>query len=147
VTLRTSKTRLRASESNIVAIDEFAAQRGLPDGVRSRLSNVVCQFLRGGPTGDGDGPLTDDVSEDVYRVFTVRHVIASGGDLCEVFASFLEVTKAQIADELYVALERLGADVKLLAIIGSWRDTLDDGQVLALLQEYNAGLPTLNRSH
>jgi hypothetical protein len=40
--------------------------------------------------------------------------------------------KAQIAGELYVALERLGADDELLAIVSSWRDTLDDADVLAL---------------
>jgi hypothetical protein len=46
--------------------------------------------------------------------------------------------KAQIADELYTALERLGADEELLSVVGSWRDTLDDAEVLALLREYNA---------
>jgi hypothetical protein len=29
------------------------------------------------------------------------------------------------------------SDADLLAIIGSWRDTLADAEVLALLQEYN----------
>ena len=46
--------------------------------------------------------------------------------------------KAQIAAEIYTALERLGADEELLAIIGSWRDTLPDAEVLALLREWNA---------
>jgi hypothetical protein len=40
--------------------------------------------------------------------------------------------KAQIAREIYIALERLGADEELLAIIGSWRDTLPDAEVLSL---------------
>lgn len=31
--------------------------------------------------------------------------------------------QAQIAAELYTALERLGADAELLAIVGSWGDT------------------------
>jgi hypothetical protein len=53
-------------------------------------------------------------------------------------------TRQKIAAELYAALERLGADVELLAIVGSWRDTLDDAEVLELLQHYNAGRPTLN---
>jgi hypothetical protein len=33
--------------------------------------------------------------------------------------------RAQIAGEIYTALENLGADEELLAIIGSWPDTLD----------------------
>jgi hypothetical protein len=53
--------------------------------------------------------------------------------------------KAQIAHEISIALERLGADEELLAIIGSWRDTLDDAHILALLREYNAGRPTMHR--
>jgi hypothetical protein len=32
-------------------------------------------------------------------------------------------------------LKRLGADAGLLAIIGSWRDTLGDAEVLSLLQD------------
>ena len=46
--------------------------------------------------------------------------------------------KAQIAKELYVAMERLGADPDLLSIIGSYGDTLTDEEILALLREYNA---------
>jgi hypothetical protein len=53
--------------------------------------------------------------------------------------------KAQIAGEMYIALEQLGADEELLAIVGSWRDTLSDAQVLSMLREYNAGRPTLHR--
>jgi hypothetical protein len=37
--------------------------------------------------------------------------------------------KAQIAGELYAAMERLGADEELLAIVGSWRDTLSNAEV------------------
>ncbi len=51
----------------------------------------------------------------------------------------------QIARELYVALERLNAEAELLAIVGSWRDTLDDGEVLSMLREYNATGKALNR--
>jgi hypothetical protein len=43
--------------------------------------------------------------------------------------------KAQIADEIYTALERLDADAELLAIVGSWRDTLPDADVLRMLRE------------
>jgi hypothetical protein len=34
-------------------------------------------------------------------------------------------------------LERLGADPELLSIVVSWRDTLDDAEVLSMLREYN----------
>jgi hypothetical protein len=34
--------------------------------------------------------------------------------------------KAQIVGEICKALKRLDADEDLLAIVGSWRDTLDD---------------------
>jgi hypothetical protein len=52
---------------------------------------------------------------------------------------------AQIAREIYTALERLAADPELLAIVGSWGDTLADADVLRMLEEYNAGRPTLHR--
>jgi hypothetical protein len=35
----------------------------------------------------------------------------------------------------------------LLAIVGSWRDTLDDMEVLAQLRNWNAGRLTLHRAH
>jgi hypothetical protein len=53
---------------------------------------------------------------------------------------------ALIADEICTALERLDADAELLAIVGSWRDTLPDADVLRMLREYNAGRPTLHRA-
>jgi hypothetical protein len=53
---------------------------------------------------------------------------------------------ALIADEICTALERLDADEDLLSIVGSWRDTLDDAEILALLGDYNAGRPTLHRA-
>ncbi|HWM30137.1 MAG TPA: hypothetical protein VNO69_00320 [Methyloceanibacter sp.] len=40
--------------------------------------------------------------------------------------------------EVYIALERLEADPYLLAIVGSWRDTMDD-EVLDALKHWNAG--------
>jgi hypothetical protein len=52
---------------------------------------------------------------------------------------------AQIAGELYAAFERLDADPELLAIVGSWRDTLGDFEVLTMLREYNAGRPILHK--
>jgi hypothetical protein len=55
--------------------------------------------------------------------------------------------KAEIATELYKALERLDADAELLAIVGSWRDTLAGEEALILPGDYNSGLPTLHRAH
>jgi hypothetical protein len=46
--------------------------------------------------------------------------------------------KAQIAREIFIALQRRGAD-KLLPIIDSYRrDRLSNAELLALLAEYNA---------
>lgn len=41
--------------------------------------------------------------------------------------------------KIYDALEDLEADWHLLAVVGSWSDTLDDDQVLASLQRWNRG--------
>jgi hypothetical protein len=40
--------------------------------------------------------------------------------------------------DLYKKLETLGADRDLLAVVGSWGDTLDDEEVLDLLKGWNA---------
>jgi hypothetical protein len=71
-----------------IAIDGFAAQRGLPESARSRLTQAIREFLDGGLTGDGDGPLVEDTPEEVYVAFAARlaEVIAAGGDVREVFA-------------------------------------------------------------
>lgn len=42
-----------------------------------------------------------------------------------------------IIAELYKAFERLDAPPDLLAIVGSYGDTLSDDEVLRLLREYN----------
>jgi hypothetical protein len=52
---------------------------------------------------------------------------------------------AQIGGELYAILERLGAEPELLAIVGSWRDTLSDDELLATLRDYRAGRLVLYR--
>lgn len=44
---------------------------------------------------------------------------------------------AEIAAELYKAIERLDAGSDLLSIIGSYGDTLSDQEVLDLLREWN----------
>jgi hypothetical protein len=46
-------------------------------------------------------------------------------------------TGTQIVAEIYE---------ELLSIVGSWRDTLDDHEVLSLLRDYNSGRPTLHRA-
>jgi len=47
---------------------------------------------------------------------------------------------AQIAGEIYTALDRLGADEELLAIGGSSGDTLDDADVLTMLRTNRAAV-------
>ena len=47
--------------------------------------------------------------------------------------------ETQIRAEIYKAFEKLHADRRLLATIGSWRDTLDDAEVLSVLKMWNAG--------
>jgi hypothetical protein len=41
-------------------------------------------------------------------------------------------------------LEDPGADETLLSIVGSWRHTLDDAEILRMLREYNETGPALN---
>ena len=40
---------------------------------------------------------------------------------------------------------RMGADEELLAVVGSWGDTLDDAVVLRMLREYNRTGKVLHR--
>lgn len=42
-----------------------------------------------------------------------------------------------VSDCLYQEAERRGATSDLLGILGSWGDTLDDGEIAALLDAYN----------
>jgi hypothetical protein len=46
-------------------------------------------------------------------------------------------TRQKITAELYAALERIGADEELLAIVGNMNDTVTDKEVLRMLEEYN----------
>jgi hypothetical protein len=50
----------------------------------------------------------------------------------------LKAVNARIVGNLYRAFENAGADRQLLAAVGSWRDTLEDEEVLALLKQWNA---------
>ncbi|HKF02495.1 MAG TPA: hypothetical protein VKB49_09270 [Candidatus Sulfotelmatobacter sp.] len=43
----------------------------------------------------------------------------------------------QISSEIYRAFELLGADRELLAVVGSWGDTLNDEEILTYLKEWN----------
>ena len=43
----------------------------------------------------------------------------------------------KIIDEIYKAMTHLGAGPELLCIIGSYKDTLPDGDVLAELKAWN----------
>jgi hypothetical protein len=52
--------------------------------------------------------------------------------------------KVQIARQFFVTLQRRGAD-KLLSIIESYGDTLSNGEMLLMLQEYNATGKALHR--
>ena len=43
----------------------------------------------------------------------------------------------QIRSEIYRAFEILGADRELLAVVGSWGDTLNDEEILTFFKEWN----------
>lgn len=43
----------------------------------------------------------------------------------------------KIINEIYTILEKLNANNELLSIIGSWKDTLEDGQILNELVKIN----------
>ena len=45
--------------------------------------------------------------------------------------------KSDIVHEIYKAFQRLGAPPEFLSIIGSYGDTLEDSEVLQLLEEWN----------
>jgi hypothetical protein len=64
-----------------------------------------------------------------------------------VFDIYRAAARAEIAREFYTLLKRLGADPGLLAVVGSWRDTLDDAGILALLREYNRTGKVLQQPH
>lgn len=46
-------------------------------------------------------------------------------------------TRRAIANEIYFALAKLGAPDELLAIVGSWGDTMDDAGTLGHLRAFN----------
>jgi len=54
--------------------------------------------------------------------------------------------KTQIAHELCRAFRSLGADWELLSVVGSYGDTLDDDDVLALLKRWNGRVVPIVRT-
>jgi hypothetical protein len=53
--------------------------------------------------------------------------------------------KAELANQIYIAMKHLGADDDLLSIIDGWGDTLDDRETLRLLTDYNFGAKPLHQ--
>ncbi len=53
----------------------------------------------------------------------------------------------QIVGELYKAVSRWTEDPELLSIIGSWRDTLEDSEILALFKDYNESGGIFHEQH
>ena len=53
--------------------------------------------------------------------------------------------RGKIGHQFYIALERLGAPMELLACAGSYGDTLEDEDILGLLEDFNARVPRGDR--
>jgi hypothetical protein len=54
---------------------------------------------------------------------------------------------AAIACEISKVMKRLDADPELLAVIGSWCDTLDHEEILIHLREFNTRGQVLHRAY
>jgi hypothetical protein len=54
--------------------------------------------------------------------------------------------RTQIANEFYTTLKQLSADPELLAVVGSWRDTLNDDEILEHLRSFNRTGKVLHKS-
>lgn len=50
----------------------------------------------------------------------------------------------EISQQIYRALEILGAESDLLSIIGSYGDTLSDDEILDMLKDWNVGRPVIH---
>jgi hypothetical protein len=53
--------------------------------------------------------------------------------------------KAELANQIHIAMKHLGADDDLLSIFDRWGDTLDDRETLRLLTDYNFGAKPLRQ--
>lgn len=82
---------------------------------------------------------TERSARHVYREFVapcrLTRMQESGQPGKEIGMDIL--ISSEIMEQIYKAFEKLGADSMLLAIIGSIGDTLDNDEVLELLQRHN----------
>jgi hypothetical protein len=102
-----------------IAINEFAAQRSLPQSVRSDLSAAIRKFLDGGLTGDDDGPLVQDVSEDVYCAFAIKlsALIGDGQVGCAVTdRPTLDATALTVQERVLLFCVATGTDWQMAGI-------------------------------
>lgn len=49
----------------------------------------------------------------------------------------MEDLTPKIMRQIYIALERMNAPIDLIAAVGSYRDTLDDSDVLQFITDFN----------
>jgi hypothetical protein len=66
-----------------------------------------------------------------------REIVAELHKVAELLGADPDNIRNVPAAEMYDALEALGADRFLLGIVGSWKDTMEDVEVLELLREWN----------
>lgn len=43
----------------------------------------------------------------------------------------------KIMNQIYIAIQNLGGNMELLGVIGSYDDTLEDDEILDILEQYN----------
>ena len=73
-----------------------------------------------------DCPLTTEILNEIA---TAIRKLGGGPDM-------VDLTDTRQVNRV---LELLGADIYLLATIGSWRDTLPDEEIVSDLRDWNAG--------
>lgn len=98
--------------------------------------------------------IPDDIREKAQKVADGMFSPVDGNDVEDIARALLAERKStteictKIMSEIYRAVEILDASQHdLLAIIGSYGDTISDGEVLDLLQEWNIGRPVLNHAN
>lgn len=52
-------------------------------------------------------------------------------------------TDKEIKNEIYKVLENLNQSHELLCIVGSWMDTIEKEDILAMLIDYNRGVKSI----
>jgi hypothetical protein len=114
------------------ALRSYAAPPSAEGDVRARLRKAIQQ----GWDNSRDGFEIDEMVDAVLPL--LRSPPSSGGGMGEKAITCLDDTGLQIVRELYKAVSDLkGANICLLAMIGSWGDTLDDNDILAGLRRNN----------